>query len=817
MGSLSLLFLVFTSVIKLIACSVQQNDEGDWQPLVRWDSNHGENAPMFTKRKTRSKEFDSANTVDLSQAGVPPLILDSPSADDQQAGILFEDDLSNHCVPIHEPICQGLQYAHTRFPNSVGLSSQDEAAKRMNDYRALISVGCSHYLKFFLCTVYFPMCTPQLNSMTTLQPCESLCRYVQSKCEPIMKSFSFPWPKELNCNALPKSTAMCIQPQDYHLDQQSSHQSSASLLGQGFSSVGRQTIAELIPDLTQIFSSRRQDLQNAGEQNQIINSKETLPSEALVRNPTIKQSIKDIPHKLFQGVHHCRASELSIRTDKTTDTTRNITCAQQCHADVFYRPAEKQFSDIWLMIWSVLCVLSCLLTLLTFILDRARFAYPERPIVYISACYLFYSLGFALRLGLGRDRVACREYVTTNPSPMAMLVPADTALTQLPPISDAASGTPGIPSRESYLIVSGFEGTWCTVVFILLYYFGQAGYIWWLMLSVTWFLSAACKWGSEGIEAISSVLHMLAWALPALKTMIVLLTHRIDADELTGLCHIGHHDASSLLFFIMIPQICYLVIGLCFLILGFFSLVSVRSNLKHHAALLLISNRPQVTQGHQAPSNCSTVFTSQVAPGQNGNIRRLDKLMAKICIFSILYIIPTICVIAVNIYKYGNFSKWQQDLDRLDQRSGCLTAHGTNWAQADLCLDGLQFPSVEANMLQVFMSLVVGITSGMWVWCNRKTFTTWTHCVRTTKKTENGTMKVGIPVSKVNIKNDVAPVDLRAHADHIDSRARRDKAPWASGKSNYPVHHLTFCFVSGLPPGPLALDISLFKKKYVSH
>ncbi|TPP58695.1 Frizzled 9 [Fasciola gigantica] len=359
---------------------------------------------------------------------------------------------------------------------------------------------------------------------------------------------------------------MCIQPQNYDLDQQSPLQQSASLLGQDFSGVGRKTIAELIPDLTQLFSPRRQDTSNTERAKDQNISEAALLSQSFARGSTKKQIFNDdVSIKVSRNAAYCRASELTILTEKTSTTIHNVTCAQQCHANVFYRPAEKQFSDIWLMIWSVLCVLSCSLTLLTFILDRARFAYPE---------------------------------------------------------------------------------------------------------------------------------------------------------------------------------------------------LSVRSNLKHHAALLLISNRSQLGQrGQQVPSSGSTLFRSHMTTAQHGNVRRLDKLMAKVCIFSILYIIPTTCVIGVNIYKYGNFPKWQRDLDRLDQRDGCLTAHGTNWARADFCLEGLQFPSVEANMLQSFMSLVVGITSGMWVWCNRKTFTSWTHCVRTAKQPWNGTRKNGIPVAKVKVMNGAASAD----------------------------------------------------------
>ncbi|XP_018654292.1 putative frizzled [Schistosoma mansoni] len=377
-----------------------------------------------------SKEIEASDhlksIIESNQNGNIPSEVYSNERVGEQHGEAEEgvDDVS-HCVPIHEPVCHGLQYTHTWLPNSVGLTTQEEAAKRMNDYRSLINVGCSQYLKFFLCTIYFPMCTPALNPPAALQPCQNLCRYVQSKCEPIMKSFSFPWPIELNCKSLPSESGMCIQPQNYDLDKQ------GEIISQG-------------------------------------------------------------------------------------------------------------------------------------------------PIIYISVCYFFYSTGFILHALIGRDSVACRNKVETISSSLLPSGVSQEGAKKL--LTSVAQSKVNV----TFLITSGHEGTWCTIVFLILFYFSQASYLWWVMLAISWFLSASCKWGCEGIEAISSILHMLAWAVPALKTIIILIMHRIDADELTGLCNVGYQNSTSLLAFILLPQVIYLLLGILFLLVGFHSLISLRSNLKQH-------------------------------------------------------------------------------------------------------------------------------------------------------------------------------------------------------------------------------------------
>ncbi|KER23713.1 hypothetical protein T265_08477 [Opisthorchis viverrini] len=669
----------------------------------------------FNERSSRSVQL----AADFIENGKSPLSRESlhgtfgqpiPEDDGPTA---FEEDGLNQCVPIDEPICQGLEYTHTRFPNSVGLTSQEEASKRVNDYRALISVECSHYLRIFLCTVYFPMCTPTPNAFRTLQPCQSFCRHVQSKCEPIMKSFSFPWPKELNCNALPVASDMCIKPQSYDQDQ------ATGSLTQKLPEVASNEIAKLLPGLNNFLHEHPDKMKDVGKSAySSIGGNLPLTADTLLQIP---QS-KSVP---------CTIMEVPLVRGKSNG---NVTCARRCTANIFYRAAEKRFADIWLLGWSILCAISCLLTIVTFIIDRSRFVYPERPIVYISACYLFYSVGCILRIIVGRERVSCYQ----RADDAAVVNSQNTIWANILPTLAADAGgfvhsfAPMLETNK-FLIVSGYESTSCTLIFIIIYYFGQASYGWWVMLAVTWFLSTACKWGSEGVERVSSILHMFAWAVPAITTMIILILHRIDADELTGLCYVGYQDRASLLIFVLIPQIVCLLLGLGLFVIGFFSLISIRTNLKRSN---VGGTKNQFLMTEQSPGNGLLLSSRTPNPerlqfaSDKVSVRRLDKLMAKICIFSVLYVIPCICVIGANWYSYSGQDTWLRSMRELATRSGCVNLLGTNWNKADECLQGLTYPSIEVHMLHTFMSLVVGITAGMWVWCNRKTFSTWVKCIR---------------------------------------------------------------------------------------
>ena len=56
----------------------------------------------------------------------------------------------------------------------------------------------------------------------------------------------------------------------------------------------------------------------------------------------------------------------------------------------------------------------------------------------------------------------------------------------------------------------------------------------WIVLSFTWFLAAGKKWGHEAIEEKSSYFHAVGWAVPAVQTIVVLISGKIEGDVLSG-------------------------------------------------------------------------------------------------------------------------------------------------------------------------------------------------------------------------------------------------------------------------------------------
>lgn len=517
-------------------------------------------------------------------------------------------DPNSRCEEIKISMCRGIGYNLTSFPNEMNHDTQEEAGLEANQFFPLVEMKCSPDLRFFLCSLYMPICIEDYHK--PLPVCRSVCERTRAGCAPIMQKYSFPWPERMACERFPEyqeNDVLCMQPDSYATEKD-----------------------------TRVDMDRP-----SGGRNKPTNKNDKCKGKG--KNCQNGSSSTTTSAKACDCT--CRSPLIPITKDSAlynTSTTKIGTvenCAIPCRGAFFTRE-EKDFAAVWITLWSGMCFISTLMTLTTFVIDTERFKYPERPIVFLSLCYFLVAIGYLYRVFLGHDEVACDgriiKYSSTGP-------------------------------------------TSCTMIFLVTYFFGMASSIWWVILSFTWFLAAGLKWGNESIAKHSQYFHLAAWLIPTVQTVAVVLVQAVDADPVSGICYVGNLNMEHLKTFVLIPLVIYLVIGTSFLGAGFVSLFHIRSVIKQQGGI-----------------------------GAGAKADKLEKLMIRIGIFSVLYTVPASIVIGCCLYEVYFYDDWMASLT----------------CPCKKMLDVRSKPLYSLLMLKYFMALAVGITSGVWIWSG-KTLDSW--------------------------------------------------------------------------------------------
>lgn len=141
--------------------------------------------------------------------------------------------------------------------------------------------------------------------------------------------------------------------------------------------------------------------------------------------------------------------------------------------------------------------------------------------------------------------------------------------------------------------------------------------------------------------------------------------------------------------FVLTPLVLYLTTGTIFLILGFKSLCRIRAVMKHDGT----------------------------------KTDKLEKLMIRIGIFSLLYVIPALIIIGCLFYEQINFRDWMISW----QYTMCSTESKQTYLIGcpDIQKQRIDIkPSFFIFMMKYTMSFIVGITSSIWIWSG-KTVSNW--------------------------------------------------------------------------------------------
>nr|CRI73784.1 Frizzled-1 [Euperipatoides kanangrensis] len=500
------------------------------------------------------------------------------------------------CEPITIPLCNDIQYNETIMPNLLNHQKQEDAGLEVHQFFPLVKVQCSPDLKFFLCAMYAPVCTILERA---IPPCKSLCMSAKNGCESLMNKFGFQWPESLDCNQFPEANDdICV---------------------------GQNNTPGSAPTQRTPITSRPEDFEP--------------------RTPLQKEYVFECPNELKVPKGLDYSLKVGIKHEKN--------CGAPC-SDMFFSDQKRQFAHIWMGTWSILCMVSTLFTVLTFLIDMSRFRYPERPIIFLSVCYFMVALTYVIGFVLG-DYISCNE-------------PFDPTVV-------------GVHTKST--ITQGTKKEVCTILFMMLYFFSMASSIWWVILTLTWFLAAGLKWGHEAIESNSQYFHLAAWAVPAIKTIAILAMGKVEGDVLSGVCFVGLWDVDALRGFVLAPLFVYLLLGTIFLLTGFVSLFRIRTIMKSDGT----------------------------------KTDKLEKLMIRIGVFSVLYTVPATIVIACLFYEQSFFDDWMTTWYKntcAEFKIRCPKIIKSNWPE----------PNFNIFMIKYLMALIVGITSGFWIWSG-KTFSSW--------------------------------------------------------------------------------------------
>eukprot|EP00731_Ephydatia_muelleri_P019559 Em0012g384a len=504
--------------------------------------------------------------------------------------------------------CYGVGYNKSSFPNFRMQTTQVDANTELKQFVILVNSGCSNAIVHYLCSVYAPYCEPKY---LKIPPCANLCVYVRDSCAPKLQQFGVAWPPQLACENWPAYGSVCFGP---------------STSGLANITIPRNPLFNL-PNTTSepVTATGVRPTSSPSA----VNSSNVCPSDMTI------QKKNQYSEYTFGGVSGC---------------------AVPCSGNSYYFSAAGTDSSApaFVLVFAITCLLFTFFTVATYLIDRRRFHYPERPIIFLSGCYLFISIAYIVGAvsKLTHGSFACDS------------ADAFKSGATVGPNNEAA-----VFQRQPSTSADVYKQASCIILFLLVYYPHMAAAVWWVMLTLTWFLAAFLKWGEEAVERFWVLYHIVAWSVPAIQVVIVLALRLVDGDQLAGLCYVGNQNVVALATLVFLPLLVYLVVGVVFWIIGFVALINIREHLSR--------DPPKA--------------------------RKLCRLVMRIGVYAACYTLPNAVLLLLLVYEIVQRRKWES---------------------AVIQKQDAPLPNFPAFLLKYLMIFTVGIGSTSWI-MTQKTFAAW--------------------------------------------------------------------------------------------
>lgn len=463
------------------------------------------------------------------------------------------------------------------LPNFLNQDLQDTVEESLETFLTLYSTGCSNAMMHFICNVYYPLCFEVDDVARVFHPCQELCDYVFCSCEDDVLNLGVGWPAQLECSQFESKRApgsSCFALSDTA----------------DFEELQRVTLPEIdnvpYPDV----------VDRCGSSNTVITPTTTGPTGTTT---STEPSLTDT------SPSGCPVSQLAVPNTTAGYTRYRLASHTQCSLDC---PAVTYFGSksaatystavpVIVLVLGVLGVALSLFTMATFLINRSRFPYPERPLVYLTICYFVTAASFAVgsSVSLAGTNFACSDGLVLQQLPTSVTEPS-----------------------------TDVQNT-CVALSAFLYYGTMAALVWWVVLTFTWFLATALKWAEEAIQKFWLLYHALGWGVPLVKVIFVLGFSKIDGEPLAGICYTGNFDIGAFVGAVFMPSVIFLLLGTVLSIIGVVSLATIIQQVK----------------------------------GDAEQRRKVTRLLIRVIVFSAATVIPNIILQLLHVVAMAQQHQWE--------------------------------------------------------------------------------------------------------------------------------------------------------------
>jgi hypothetical protein len=163
------LFILLALIVNIVNANEDTNDD---------DSNEKDLKQAVEALASSASSFSSTNDQNNEEDGSDFISSDDDGDNNAKKRVKETADPTSNsnnkkCEEITVPMCRNMEYNLTSMPNQFNHETQQEAAMEAHQFWALVEINCAKELRFFLCSMYTPICLP--NYAQPIKACKSVC------------------------------------------------------------------------------------------------------------------------------------------------------------------------------------------------------------------------------------------------------------------------------------------------------------------------------------------------------------------------------------------------------------------------------------------------------------------------------------------------------------------------------------------------------------------------------------------------------------------------------------------------------------------